>query len=401
MAAPQRPGGFSLVELLVVIAIIGLLMALVLPAIQSARESGRRNTCANNMRQTGLGLVNLAETKKSFPGYATTVRKTVGATKVFRASWVVPTLPALERNDLYQSWQNQTLAFDLSTPAKRNAHVSPISVILCPSNFNLNLGDNPLSFVVNTGVASSAADNDYDIGVTYPFNFSKPFNGMNWPEDENSGVFFNHSQQDYKQAPRKTSLDFVNNNDGTSQTLLLSENLQATNWATDPANANKAFHSDFVVRQNTGFVWFVTGNQNNEGPPTATVAPSFTSVCLPQSMSINAMSRSVSGTPLVKFDPSKLTQPTGLAFSRPSSAHPGGVNAVFCDGHLQFVHEEIGYHVYSQLMTPQHNRVIVDRDPSGNPIRANHGSATSPSTPGVKKVPVPWVYRLNAADYGQ
>jgi prepilin-type N-terminal cleavage/methylation domain-containing protein len=135
VARPHQPGGFTLVELLVVIVIIGMLMALLIPAIQSARESGRRNTCANNMRQTALALTSLAETKRFFPGYASFVNKTVGPTRLPRVSWVVAILPALERNDLFQNWQNPQLPLDLS-PAKRGMHVSPISVLLCPSNFN-------------------------------------------------------------------------------------------------------------------------------------------------------------------------------------------------------------------------------------------------------------------------
>jgi prepilin-type processing-associated H-X9-DG protein len=258
-----------------------------------------------------------------------------------------------------------------------------------------------LSFVVNTGIASCAADNDCDPTATYPRNPAKPLKGMNWPEDLAGGVFFHHSQQDYQQPPRKLSIDAVTNGDGASQTLLVSENLQAASWATDPLSASAAFHSDFVIRQSTGFVWFITGNANNEGPPTRSVSPSVAPACLPQAMSINAMCRSVSGAATVKFDPTNLSRPTGLAFARPSANHAGGVNAVFCDGHLQFLSDQIGYHVYSQLMTPEHARVVVDKDASGNPIRANSGNAKAVATPGVKKVPVPWSYPLNAADYGQ
>src|SRR4051812_24787775 len=100
MAAPKKRQGFTLVELLVVITIIGMLMSLLLPAVQSAREAGRRNTCANNMRQVGVAMMTFENTKKSYPGYANVINQK-------RASYIVTLLPYMERNDIYQLWQTQ------------------------------------------------------------------------------------------------------------------------------------------------------------------------------------------------------------------------------------------------------------------------------------------------------
>src|ERR1700742_211202 len=102
--------GFTLVELLVVIAIIGTLVALLLPAVQAARETARGNTCRNNMKQLHLALTNMDSTLKRLPGYSEEIFNPNGAktgtppnfTASFsrRASWVVRIFPYMEEQPL-------------------------------------------------------------------------------------------------------------------------------------------------------------------------------------------------------------------------------------------------------------------------------------------------------------
>ncbi len=104
--ANVRPA-FTLVELLVVIAIIGVLVALLLPAIQSAREAARRAQCTNQLKQLGLALHNYHDVHRTFPPSGLHNRDGHGASATSSSwgpSWIVMTLPFLEQEALYSQY---------------------------------------------------------------------------------------------------------------------------------------------------------------------------------------------------------------------------------------------------------------------------------------------------------
>ena len=119
---------FTLVELLVVIAIIGILVALFLPAVQAAREAGRRAQCANHLKQIALGLHNYEGTFKTLPygnNYGT------GSVRTAAQDWSTLVLPFIEQTALYDSFKFK-LALD--DPQNRAAMTTRVAGYVCPSD---------------------------------------------------------------------------------------------------------------------------------------------------------------------------------------------------------------------------------------------------------------------------
>ncbi len=131
---PRRTHGFTLVELLVVIAIIGVLVALLLPAVQAAREAARRTQCMNNLRNLALAVANFESANGVFPQgmqYDDTTNIPIQSVYRFGPNWVITILPFMEEQGLHDS-------FDFSLPISNVANRIPrgqvISVMLCPSD---------------------------------------------------------------------------------------------------------------------------------------------------------------------------------------------------------------------------------------------------------------------------
>lgn len=354
---PKMRSGFTLVELLVVIAIIGTLVALLLPAVQSARESARSNTCRNNLKQLSLAITQYDSTHRSLPGYVEELSLPTDPSVKRRASWVTMAFPHMEQGALWDLWSNTlpgTSDYTASSWSQLPADVAPqIEFLVCPSDPPEGEGFPFLSYVANAGQAWE----DITRGSDPPAG--PPFRSETDEEYVPNGVFFDRvravssgptDRLDNAGRPLvKCSIDYINANDGTTKTLMLSENLHATHWCYSELDASATPDA----KHNFGFVWhnavpddqveFRRINGNNE----------------------NAFATTVS----------EMTE----ANAYPSSNHPSIVNVAFCDGHITNINDNIDPVVYGQLMTSNANRSKL--------YDVNGVTGAAPGTPDRKLAP--------------
>jgi len=191
--------GFTLVELLVVIAIIGVLVSMLMPAVQSARESARRASCMNNIAQVGLAVHNYEFAFECLPPGVTNdtgpIRNDPAGQHV---SWIVNVLPFIEENNIYRKFDQQAGAYADVNAALRTV---PISVLICPSDLDDWSDDGGDVQTANKPARSSYAGCHH--GVEAPI------------DADNNGLLFLNSRVRYR--------DIL---DGSTKTLLLGETRQ-------------------------------------------------------------------------------------------------------------------------------------------------------------------------------
>ncbi len=136
----KRRSGFTLIELLVVIAIIGILVSLLLPAVQAAREAARRIQCSNNLKQLALGLHNYHDSNRSFPAGGITPGDCCSTPS--GGNWAIAILPYIEQQPLYNLYNFNRFNED---PANAAVVTKNLPVFDCPSDQQRNLNAQPES----------------------------------------------------------------------------------------------------------------------------------------------------------------------------------------------------------------------------------------------------------------
>ena len=335
---------FTLVELLVVIAIIGTLVGLLLPAVQSAREAGRRNSCTNNLNQLGKAVIAFDGQRQFIPGWRNAHPNKVAATNGATVSWPIMLLPNLERRDVYRLWEN-------STSAGVPATVSPfISIFVCPTSPPDAQGQPTLSYAANIGSTEYKGSGN----AILPFT-----------QYRGDGVMMDTvgNPASYISAARN-NLDVISSGDGTSMTLLFSEKcgpLYSPQGSYDAIPQLINSNTRIINSMLTG-VAYPTGGTTL---PTAPVPGFGVFAALADVKIINSLDADRAGY-----------------LGHPSSNHPGGCVATFCDGHTMFLKETIAPLVYTQLIASNslYDTGSGTYKTNGAAIRANLVDAPGSST---------------------
>jgi prepilin-type N-terminal cleavage/methylation domain-containing protein/prepilin-type processing-associated H-X9-DG protein len=288
--------GFSLVELLVVIAIIGILVSLLLPAVQAAREAARRMSCQNNLKQLGIAMHNYHDTYGKFSfGWSDRGQ-----------GWSAAILPQIEQQAIFDTldWAEDANWEDVGTPNQR-ACETVISVFRCPSmavtEHKASSGIARRVPASYRGIASSTATSDDE---------STSINGRSMEDLDLEGIFFGCSK-----------ITFGHLTDGSSNTFMFGESY---------------FDEDFLQDNNELDYWYIGSPQidpwNCAGTNIATEFSEFV------------------GSTGVPYNARRIATTSGyikeLSFA---SYHPGGSHFAMADGSVRFVAYSINYSTYQAL----------------------------------------------------
>ncbi len=360
--------GFTLIELLVVISIIATLMALILPAIQQAREAGRRTQCLNNLKNVTLAAISFAEAHRGvLPASGTYggVDSDANGTRdqIFAShSWVVDLLPYLDAVAVYEQWN-----FNLAFSANAGMASKNFAVLSCPNDETSVGKDGGLSYVANSGVgdttidvapaATIAAGTGPDTPTAYGHSFAieplawdggTALSSRNVGLTQDSGLFWPTilcdtpvSVSPAVPAPssntNNSSMNIGRIYDGAGNTIMFTENVHG---GVDSVTGVRTWANPSV--RSCGFLYPVT--------------PAASGMTM---AGLTGYGSSALGSPYIN----RQKNATDGNAPFPNSRHIGIVVTSFADGTARTLNDSIDGGIYARLITPSGAR-IRDFNPS-------------------------------------
>ncbi len=318
----KNPRGFTLVELLVVIAIIGILIALLLPAVQAAREAARRMSCSNNLRQLSIAMHNYHNTHRKFPLSA--------ENSLYGYSVQSKVLPFIERGNMDDLIDFGKPMFTGSpwaptlNPALSSVVALEIPVLTCPSDAG--------------SVFSVGSDGLKWAGTNYMVNAGPGTGAIYCNSADTSGLFWRGSQTSFRDVT-----------DGTSNTLLLTETL----FGTRGDDTSSLVDAQRQIKRVSG------------GAPCSMSADTLAAQAASGFGGGRASSwlrNQTYNTMINAYYPPNHSDPDvshhGDCLMAARSLHPGGVQAALTDGSVRFVSETVELSTWRNLFARNDGQVL-------------------------------------------
>lgn len=308
----QRRDAFTLIELLVVITIIGILIALLLPAVQAAREAARRAKCTNNLKQIGLALQSYHEAVGSFPpgniqhtaGNCPGMAEPAASYSTHFGNWMIAILPYIEQNSLFNAYDKSN---NNESAANRPVREMMVAAYVCPSDYT---AEGPIVPASGPAAATGAM---YAPG-SYRTVSGRSDDGMNYLDSE--------MMYDYDRKSRGAihvvgvwgygCETIAHVRDGTSNTLMVGE------YATSTNPGRRAFWA--------------------------------------YSFAYYSMSGAAAQERTLWGDYDRCVEAGGPGGDNPckrgwGSFHPGGLHFAICDGSVRFINSSIDMNMFADLAT--------------------------------------------------